>query len=146
MTAANRGKVAEGKVREHLAKLNDKRADFDFERVLDAHAAGGRFNARTGDFAWWSAGLNGVIEVKEVAHDYRLPHKNATPESVAKLRKRSLAGGAVHIAVYHSTTKLWRSVPLSVLLDRSVGGSWELSEYPTFNTVKELFAGTVLAL
>lgn len=48
--AANRGKSAERQVREILEKFNSAVAGFTFNRVPDAHMAGGRFPAQAGDF------------------------------------------------------------------------------------------------
>lgn len=48
--AANRGKSAEKQVRELLDGFNLAVAGFTFNRVPDAHMAGGRFPAQAGDF------------------------------------------------------------------------------------------------
>ena len=47
---ANRGKYAEGKVRDYLKELDSAHVKFTFNRNLDAHAAGGRFQSQAGDF------------------------------------------------------------------------------------------------
>lgn len=149
MTAANRGKHAEKKVREYLKKIDEATVNFDFERVLDAHAAGGRFASRTGDFSWWAPEMHGVIEVKEVEHPTRLPYKNVSTESVAKLRKRYLAGGQVMILVCHMPMDVWRLVPLPMLLKRdssTPSGSWDLSQFPTYPSVEAALAQTDLCL
>src|SRR5262245_19757351 len=106
-----RGKWAEDKVRALLKKLGEADARFDWERILDARSAGGRFRAQIGDFGVFMPQLHGVIEVKEVDHAYRLPHKNFDTEAVAKLYKRQLAGGATWIIVAHLRSA-WRLVPL----------------------------------
>lgn len=147
--AANRGKYAEGKVREHLAKLDTAMANFDFERVLDAHAAGGRFNARTGDFSWWAPEDHGVIEVKEVQHAFRLPYKNYEREKVNRCRKRQLAGGHIFVMVCHMPAKIWRVPPFTIFLQRdptTPSGSWDLTEFPTYTSVAEALAFTNLSL
>lgn len=133
----NRGKFAEGKVKDYLKARSDSVASFDFERILDARSAGGRFPSRPGDFGFYSPLYHGLIEVKEVEHDFRLPHKNFSTEQVSKLRKRKMAGGVIIILVYHKTTKLWRLVEFEYLEGRN-GGSWDLSEYPTSKSHKEL--------
>lgn len=135
MTEANRGKKAEAAVRAYLKAYDERTHTFDWNRVQDAHSAGGRFTRQVFDFAWFMPGLHGGIEVKEVAHAFRLPHKNMTPESVAKLRKRELAGGRVVVLIHFSTTGLWRVLPLAPFLVRE-GGSWDFSGVRTFESAK----------
>lgn len=131
-----RGKWAEAKVRDLLKKLGEESALFDWERILDARSAGGRFRSQIGDFAVFMPKLHGVIEVKEVDHDYRLPHKNFDAEAIGKLYKRQLAGGKVWIVVAHKR-KAWRLVPFEVFRTRT-GGSWDLREFPTYTKVDEI--------
>lgn len=124
--AANRGKGPEDKVREYLKDYDSRTHKFDWHRNYDAKSAGGRFQRQTGDFEFYLPGIHGVIEVKEVDHAFRLPHKNVTTESVAKLTKRQLAGGAIYIAIYHTPVKQWRVLGLAPFRVRE-GGSWDLS-------------------
>lgn len=133
-----RGKAAEKEVRAFLERLNFKYAGFDFERVYDARSAGGRFPARPGDFEFYAPRLHGLIEVKEVEHDFRLPRKNmegakakgdAKVSRIAKLRKRQMAGGTIFVLINHTTTGLWRSVPIDWLHERAAQPSWDLSEF-----------------
>jgi hypothetical protein len=132
---ANRGKSAEAAVMAYLKAYDEKHQDFDFARNYDAHSAGGRFQRQTGDFQFYMGKGHGVIEVKEVAHDFRLPHKNMGTDSVGKLWKRQLAGGLVIVLVNHTTTGLWR-VPLFETFRKREGGSWDLSAWPTFGSCK----------
>lgn len=160
MTTANRGKYAEGKVREHLKALEAAHANFTFERVYDAHAAGGRAQPQPGDFrafyqprnGWEAQGGEGqtpasrnwLIEVKEVKHDYRLPHANFSPDKVARMHKGALSGREPIVLVYHTEAKIWRNVPFAVFLKRE-GGSWDLrdSEPVDFKTsLNEAFGVT----
>lgn len=131
-----RGKYAESKVRAFLALLNEKYKRFDFSRIYDARSAGGRFPSRPGDFEFYAPGLHGLIEVKEVEHDFRLPAKNLKPEQIAKLRKREWAGGLVMVLIYHATAGGWRRVPVSWLAERAAQPSWDLSEFPTYGDVQ----------
>jgi hypothetical protein len=133
---ANRGKGTEASVKEYLEAVDRRLAAFDWHRNYDAHTAGGRFPRQTGDFQFYMPGLHGVIEAKEVKHDFRLPHGNFTVESVAKCRKRVLAGGSVIVLVHHTTTGLWRVDGLERFRTRE-GGSWDLSELPTYPTCKD---------
>lgn len=125
-SAAGRGKKPEAEVMKYLKAYDAKHQDFDFSRNYDSHSAGGRFQRQTGDFQFYSPGAHGVIEVKEVAHAFRVPHKNLTEESAAKLWKRQLAGGEVIVLIYHSVTGKWRVADLNFFKIRT-GGSWDLS-------------------
>lgn len=164
--AANRGKYSEGKVKDHLKAIEASHMAFTYNRVQDAHAAGGRFVPQAGDFqAFADLGLidpdiflsltgfvplhamrlsrNFLIEVKELKHDFRLPHASYSADKVARVQKRVLAGSEAIVILYHSTTKLWRAVPFHVFTDRSVGGSWDLRDYPTcdYRTALNEFLG-----
>ena len=159
---ANRGKYAEGKVRDHLVVLSDDNASFTFNRNPDAHAAGGRFVPVAGDFqAFRQAGTaymrevqmgvgvlttytdipvrysrNFIIEVKEVAHAFRLPYKNYSTDKVGRVKAREWAGSECLVLVCHRLPKqkpYWRAVPQSFFYDRDPAkpsGSWDLSAFP----------------
>lgn len=131
MSEANRGKTTEAAVAKYLKAYDAKNQNFDFARNYDSHSAGGRFQRQTGDFQFYGPGVHGVIEAKEVKHDFRVPHSNVDQGQVAKLWKRQLAGGEIIILICHSTTKLWRVVGLDVFRVRT-GGSWDLSNFKTF--------------
>ena len=79
-SAQRRGKSAEDACREHLKALKQAHPEFDFQRLYDAHSAGGRFPAQIADFLVFRGGDNGTkhgaIEVKEIASGERLPAKN----------------------------------------------------------------------
>lgn len=152
-SAANRGKSAERQVRDILDGFNTRVAGFTFNRNLDAHAAGGRFPAQSGDFqafhldsraayivqsqhpigptvelkdaAPFRPSRNFIIEVKEVKHDFRLPAKNYSADKVSRVQKRVWAGTEAVVAVLHTTTGLWRLVPFEVFTERRP--SWDLS-------------------
>lgn len=149
-SSANRGKSAESQVRAVLEGFNTRVAGFTFNRVPDAHMAGGRFPAQAGDYQAFrklanvtqmGAGTppqmfsatevpqsrNFIIEVKEVAHAYRLPQKNYSADKVARVQKRVWAGTEAVVAVLHTTTGLWRLVPFAVFTVRPP--SWDLSSY-----------------
>lgn len=136
---ANRGKEAEKEVRKILEKFSAKWAAFDYERMYDARSAGGRFPAQVGDFSWFCGIPHnykfGVIEVKEVEHDFRLPSKNFS--QVPKCRKRQLAGGVIVVLVNHTTTGLWRMPPFQHFAENAGAPSWDLSGFPTF-TLEQL--------
>lgn len=135
-SSANRGKKAEKTVHKILDTFNSRCAGFTFNRVPDAHAAGGRFPAQAGDFQAFKktpmASRNFIIEVKEVKHDYRLPHGNYSEDKVSRVQKRVWAGTEAVVAVLHTTTNQWRLVPFEVFTTRP-GGSWNLAEHPLVN-------------
>ena len=135
MTAANRGKWAEGKLDAEFSKLNSKYANFCHERILDAYSSrGATSSSRAGDFGVYYAGLNFVIEVKTVDHDYRLPRSNFKLDQRARMYKRQLAGSHCFIVIYHSTTKLWRMLPLDYFRKTAEEtGSWDMSAEPTLS-------------
>lgn len=134
---ANRGKYAEGKTREFLKVVQLGCTEFDFERQYDARASRGRIPSQTGDFAFYMPGRHGVIEVKEVAHDFRLPKKNFDPAKWGRLKMRRLAGGEIIILICHTTTKLWRSPPFDYFIQHATLPSWDLSGFDTFGKVSE---------
>lgn len=133
--AGQRGKLPEKKVRELLERLKAQKAGFDYERKYDARSAGGRFQSQAGDFGFFAHGLHGLIEVKEVDHDFRLPRKNFPDEQRARLRLRELAGGLIIVIIYHTPTKLWRVCRLADFADGT--SSWNLSDIPTFPNVTQ---------
>jgi hypothetical protein len=133
--AGQRGKLPEKKVRELLERLKAQKAGFDYERKYDARSAGGRFQSQAGDFGFFAHSLHGLIEVKEVDHDFRLPRKNFPDEQRARLRLRELAGGLIIVLIYHTSTKLWRVCRLSDF--REGVPSWDLSDIPTFPNVTQ---------
>lgn len=149
---ANRGKSAERQVHDVLDTFNSRIAGFCFNRVPDAHAAGGRFPAQAGDFQAFLRGeymprgvdsceeivwnfskhgphsRNFIIEVKETAHEYRLPSKNYDEGKVGRVQKRVWAGTEAVVAVLHTGSKVWRLVPFEVFTERKP--SWDLTIYP----------------
>lgn len=141
---ANRGKAAEKLVREYLDWLSGSVAKFNYERRYDARSAGGKFPAQAGDYAYWrdfSAGaVSGFIEVKEVAHDFRVPQKNFTKEKIGRLRAKYIAGADVVILVLHTTTHLWRRVPFFVFEQDPAAKSWDLTEFTTYVSVTDALA------
>lgn len=130
-----RGKYAEKKVKEYLQALGLADATFDWERIYDARSSMGRIPARGGDYGIFSTNRHGLIEAKEVEHDFRLPKKNFNPEKFGLLKKRMLAGGQIIVVVCHTTTMLWRSPPFQWFLDRAGQPSWDLREFKTYESV-----------
>lgn len=133
MSAADRGKKAEKAVATYLGKLSEKIAAFDWHRVYDARSAGGRFAAQPGDYAFYTPAAHGLVEVKEVDHEFRLPKKNFDNDQIAKLRKRQLAGGQIAIVINFTPTKTWRLIPLDHFVNNLDVPSWDLTRFETYS-------------
>lgn len=132
---ATRGKYAEEKVRESLKSLKAEHLDFDFERNYDARSSMGRIPARAGDFTFFgmtSTGrsYHGLLEVKQVAHAFRLPRKNFDPKKWPALERRQEAGGVVLVIFYSSSHGMWKAIPLSWFVKQGVKPSWDTREAP----------------
>ena len=137
MSAADRGKRAEKAVSTYLAKWAESSAKHDWHRVYDARSAGGRFAAQAGDFAFYTTKAHGLIEVKEVDHEFRLPKKNFDNDQIAKLRKRELAGGNICVLVHFTKVNRWVLPPLNFFYTNLSVPSWDLTNYLGFETAKE---------
>ena len=139
---ADRGKVAEDKVREYLEAWASRDTRRDFDRLVDTKAAGRVIRAAAADFEFFCTNgvevAAGLIEVKETEHPYRLDRKRLT--QAARLRKRAKCGCTVLVVVYHSTLKKWRTLSSAQVLDATVGGSWDLRDRPMFDTPGEALA------
>ena len=123
MTTANRGKYAESAVRKYLNSLNLQ--TLAWYRLPDAHA--GSFTPSLADFIIINDGQPILLEVKEVAHDYRLPVGNFKLENRARMRLFQEAGCRCEVLIYHSTTKKWRRQPLDYFSTLD-SGSWDFRE------------------
>ena len=142
-TLGTRGKSAEKLVKEAIAQYS-KSADFDGARWPDARA--GSFVTALTDFVVMHKGRMTLLEVKEVAHDFRLPHKNLDTDQIATMRKWKLAKAQGHVLVYHTTTKLWRAADVSWFFlnhrkqddNGKAVGSWDLRPVP-FITLDDYF-------
>lgn len=134
-TTANRGKTAEALVKKKLASLESARQAY--ARWPDARA--GSFAVALADFLIMRDGRMTLLEVKEVAHDFRLSHGNLGTDQIGRMRAWSSAGAQAHVLVYHSTTKLWRAADIywfytgyrKVDGDGKKVGSWDLRELST---------------
>ena len=137
---AQQGKSAEQQVKDYLkAKAEQLGAGFDYERNPDARSAGGRFQVRTGDFyayykpAGWKFGRTANIEVKETKIPTRLPAGNFSRDSIARCRKRELAGVITVILIHHSTTDRWVVMPIRHFFE-NVQASWPTDGWPSFDS------------
>lgn len=132
MSTANRGKYAEASVKKQLASIN--RVDFAWWRLPDAHA--GSMQPTLADFLIVKGGFITLLEVKEVAHAFRLPTGNFKPENRARMRMFQAAGAKCKVLVYFSTVKEWRYADLEYFGTQTTG-SWDMRDLPVIN-LKEI--------
>lgn len=125
-THASRGKTAEKLVKAKLDRLSLQTGTVSY-RLPDARA--GSFQTALADFLLLHKGVLHLLEVKEVEHEYRLPHDNFGADQVARLRRFKFSGAESHVLVYHSTLKKWRTADVDYFLARD-GGSWDLRDLP----------------
>lgn len=143
-TAANRGKYAEAQVKKKLASLESARQAH--ARWPDARA--GSFAVALADFLIMRDRRMTLLEVKEVAHDFRMSHTNLGLDQIARMRMWASAGAQADVLVYHSTTKLWRTAEIrwfhenyrKVDDDGKKVGSWDLRSLEHV-TLDEYFGG-----
>jgi hypothetical protein len=96
------------------------------------------FRGSAGDYTYFHTGGHGVIEVKQVAHDFRLPQaRTSTPTSSVCIRKRA-ARRRPSASCWSSTPprSKWRLVPFSFFLERANQPSWDLTEFKQFESAK----------
>lgn len=129
---AVRGKYAEEKVRDVLKLMSAKDIGFDFERNYDARSSMGRIPRRAGDYTLYYRGGHGLLEVKQLAHAFRLPAKNFDKKKFPILNKRRLAGGVVWVIVYFTPIDAWRIISFDYFDGDRDATSWDLSQFPTF--------------
>lgn len=129
MTASNRGKYAEGHVRRRLAQ-RALQADFQFMRLPDAHA--GSFQPTTADYLIVCRSVCHFLEVKEVAHAYRLPGKNFGQDQRARLNAFRAAGAMAWALVCfrpQGASPFWRVCP-STYFGTETPPSWDMRDLP----------------
>lgn len=129
-----RGKVAEGLARQFLEDLHLARpTEFDWYRLPDARMAGGRFPAQIADFEIFFPHRHGILEVKEIDHEFRLPQKNFAQKKHARIQRRLAVNGIGLLAVYHTPTQVWRFPDIVAIMADGKAASWDLSEYRQFS-------------
>lgn len=134
-----RGKWAETKFRKWCVKKSESTFDFSFYRFPDARA--GSKSSVPSDFEVLYKGKHFNVEVKEVDHDFRLPHKNFSPDKVARMRKFEMAGSACWVFIYFKPAGVWRIETIAHFLEKQ-GGSWDMSNHAAvdFDTaLREIF-------
>jgi hypothetical protein len=111
-------------MRRYLDGLN-RHSSAAFYRLPDAHA--GSLQATLADFLLMLSGKIYLIEVKQTAHKFRLPHTNFAKDQVARQRVWKDAGATSLVLIYHSSLDQWRGYDVERFVER-VGGSWNLSD------------------
>ena len=137
MSEANRGKVAEKKVKDKLLKMES--GNCAHMRMPDAHA-GSRVSTLA-DFIFCKEGTLTLLEVKETKLPNRLPYQNVDKAQVGKMRMWKAAGARAWVITYHSTLDKWRFFEIDYFLQRDPekpSGSWDFSEVPLY-TLDEIF-------
>ena len=127
------GNETEGLVEDLLKKWNNK-INFAWHRLPDTKSA--RMNmiaAQPADYIYRQDKYAGFIEVKALAHPFRLPKINLSQLPV--IHKWCLAGSDDVVLVHHYLTSEWRAMdPRSLQAGLP---SWDLREFPTFATPGE---------
>jgi len=132
----NQGKSAESLVKKRCEALAAAHGIvFNWERIPDARAAGGRFTPVAGDFRMGFGGRYAVIEVKETTAINKLPKKNYTADAVSRLYKHHLAGAVTAVLVRHMPTDVWVVMPIKHIYDIE-GSGWSTQEFPHFESAE----------
>lgn len=142
-TAGQRGKYAEGRVRDWMARRSEAEVQFAFLRYPDARA--GSAQPAPSDFEATHCGIHYKVEVKEVkittVSSRRLPAANFAADKVARMRKWALAGDECWVVVCHLTegrggAREWRLVPVTHFYERAA--SWDVSMFVARPTVDDV--------
>lgn len=135
MSQGDRGKWAEGKVRDYLNVLAQQ-AGFNFMRLPDARA--GSFVSTTADFLVGNKGQAWMLEVKEVAHEFRLPRHGYPTEQRSRVRMWEMAGFKSLVVVafmplkgaaYRADRQMWRAESLGYFTGDDTS-SWDMRDQP----------------
>lgn len=128
---ATLGKGAESQVQAYFEELSTF-AKHVFMRIPDARA--GSLTAKPSDFFLLSEGTLFLVEVKETAHNNRLPFANFNTGQAGQMRRWGMAKAVPVVLIRHSKTNLWRVAHLDRFRSRPEGqGSWELSDLPQYH-------------
>ncbi|VTU31833.1 hypothetical protein H4CHR_02888 [Variovorax sp. PBS-H4] len=138
---ADRGKEAENAASKYLSQWASGYANREFNRLVDTKAAGRIIKASKADFEFFYFPTNsvfaffGLLEVKETEHDYRL--ERAKVSQMPRLVKHMKCGGTCHVLVHHKTIDKWRCINALWMRDNGDKGSWNIAEFPAFDTPGE---------
>ena len=95
----SRGKFAEDAVQKVLVSMQKKDITFDFDRLLDARAAGRIVPAQVADYLIFFRGRSATLEVKGLKKGFRLS-KAAFPQRPRMLRRAE--AGCLGFALVHT--------------------------------------------
>ena len=140
-TVGTRGKSAEDLLKRYCFNRAAKEAAFAYYRYPDAR--GGSLVVVPADFMVMYAGTMYLLEVKEVQHDFRLPHSTFGKGQVARMRVWQEAGAKSWVLVRFMPNDVWRFVTVDFFLNDE-GGSWDMRDYPM--TTLEDAMGDILCL
>lgn len=90
---------------------------------------------------------NGIIEVKETEHDFRLPFNNFGADQVGRMRIRAMAGSEPLVLICHHKSgqrgAVWRAIDLEVFETRDGPkfGSWDLSNHESTTDLSSILEG-----
>lgn len=137
-----RGKWAEGKLRDWMKKRSDADARFAFMRYPDARA--GSLQTAPADFEASHCGTHFKLEVKEVkittVSSRRLPATNFSADKVARMMKWRMAGDEAWVIVVHmgATPKQheWRLIPVDYF--KPGEPSWDVSVFKVHASLNDL--------
>jgi hypothetical protein len=124
------GNEVEAMVEKVLKEWNEKLA-FAWHRLPDTKSS--RVNmiaAQPADYLYRCGKYAGFIEVKGLAHPYRLPKGNLS--QLPTLHKFELAGSDDVLLVYHYYQNEWRAIDPRLL--KTGVPSWDLGEFETHAT------------
>ena len=138
LTSHQVGNAVEDLVEAVLKKWNS-RQNFAWMRLPDTKSA--RLNmlqANPADYVYRCGKTSGFIEVKGLAHEYRLPKGNLS--QLPNLLKWSLAGNQDVVLVHHYVTGTWRAIHPNEL---GLGvPSWDLRFIDSFSTPEQALLST----
>ena len=132
------GNEVETLVERVLKKWNNS-VKFAWHRLPDMKAA--RLNAisaQPADYIYRCGKRAGFIEVKGVAHPYRLPKANLS--QLPTLHKWELAGSDDVVLVYHYLVNDWRAIDPRLLKDGVP--SHDLREFAAYSSAEEALKST----
>lgn len=121
-----------------LFKLYEGYSSFSWYRMPDAHA--GSLKTALADYMTMHKQQFRLVEVKEVAHGYRFPHKNFDADKVARIRTWVMAGASASVVIAFRPPEgktVWRVSELDRFLVRE-GGSWDLRDLPELTVQQAL--------
>lgn len=139
----DKGKVLEGDFKKAMVQMTKDPLCF-YYRIPDALSTAslvkgkmrGRGGKRPGDFFVFYNGTAFLIELKEVAHDYRIATSRFT--QLAKMKRFAMTGNTSGAIVFHTTTGLWRYVGNGWLQHHKEDSSYDLSEVIAFGDLYDL--------